>query len=794
MRRLFLFLALASAFASAQNNPFKPPAAKIQVAPVPTVDLQHLKVVLDIDYPNRTIHGSTFNTVAALRDGQTEVKLHAGERVTVDKVSIEDRPAEFTRSGGEITIKTPALGKGKTVTIRIDYTVSKGGARDGWHWIEPNGYDPKHVGFWTQGETGFNREWAPTWDYPNDFTTSETITTVDKDWTVVANGVLIGDTVDGDRRTWHWKQDQPHATYLASLVGGPLDVKKSKWRDVELWYVTPGGKGKLIDPSFDDTPAMLDFFSERVGVKYPWPKYAQNAMIDFGGGMENVSSTTLGADSLTDGRDAYRAMASLNSHELGHQWFGDLVTCKDWGHIWLNESFATIMQWLYFEHSQGLYAYQREVSDGVVEYLGESRRYKRPLATNLYSDPEVMFDSHTYPKGGAIMHTLRRQIGDSAFFGGLKRYLENHRHQPVESDDLCREISAVAKKDLKPFWDQWIYKPGHPVLEYDWTYASGNLTVNVKQTQDTTQGTPIYDIPAKFAAIVAGKVVRHSIRLNAKEQSFTVKSDKPDAVILDPDLDFLREMHHQFQPAELAAIMQFAPNAVDRQIAFSNYTASDNYDVNLVKKTLLADTAQAPAIRQTGRTLDRAADFGLDFWKHELVHKDFTRRAIAVQAIGRLPRTDETRDILRGVIDPRQVTPAVVSAIDALDAKTDREALLKAAAFESINATIKRRVYSKLAEAQEAGVLPFIFDSAKSTDTDDVSAAISALEYVEPSADTRTALTRVLELRETNLLRIALRVLGRKPDPELKPVITKVSEDANLPNNIRDTAKRLLSR
>lgn len=792
MRRLSLFLALVPVLAPAQGNPFRPPAAKIQVAPKSVVDLQHYKIVLDIDYPGRTIRGTTYNTVSPLTEGITEIRLHAGERVTVEKVSLGDAPVAFTRQGSDLLINTPALPKGKAVVVRIDYNVSKGGARDGWHWIEPNGYDPKHVGFWTQGETGFNREWAPTWDYPNDFATSESIVTVDRDWSVIGNGAFVSDKVEGNRRTWHWKMDQPHATYLASLVGGPLDIKKDMWQGVELWYVTPAGKGKLIDASYSDTKDMLDFFSKRVGVKYPWPKYAQNAMIDFGGGMENVSATTLGADSLTDGRDGYRAMSSLNSHELAHQWFGDLVTCKDWGHLWLNESFATVMQWIYFEHAQGPYAYQREINDGVGEYLGESRRYKRPLATNQYADPEVMFDSHSYPKGGAVLHTLRRFVGDEAFFGGLKKYLTDHRHQPVDSEDLRVAISAVAKKDLKPFWDQWVYKPGHPVIEYSWTHAGGKVTLNVRQIQDTTQGVPVYDIQTKFATIVKGKVVRHPIHLNAKVQSFSVDSDMPDAVILDPDLDFLREMPHQFQPTELAAIMQFAPSALDRQAAFDAYSSTETFDVALVKKMLAADRKNFPAIRSTSRILDKAAAFGLEFWEEESKHSDYTRRAIAVQAIGRLARTEETRELLRGFVQPTNSLQVVIAAVNALDSKVDRDVLLEAAEKDD-SPSVKGVVFAKLTAAQDLDVLPFIFASAKSTDVDEVAAAIAALSSVTPSPETRVALTRVLTLSDNNMIRMGLRVLREKPDPEMKPIVAKVAENAALPNNIRDTAKRLLS-
>ena len=145
---------------------------------------------------------------------------------------------------------------------------------------------PNREGFWTQGEAEFNSEWVPTWDYPNDMTTSETIVTVPAAWTVISNGELVKNTLSADkkRRTFDWRLTQPHATYLVSLAGGPFDVKLSTWHGVTLRYVVPKGKGRLIDDSFGDTPDMLSFYSDLLGVKYAWPQYAQSTMFDFGGG------------------------------------------------------------------------------------------------------------------------------------------------------------------------------------------------------------------------------------------------------------------------------------------------------------------------------------------------------------------------------------------------------------------------------------------------------------------------------------------------------------------------------
>ncbi len=279
-------------------------------------------------------------------------------------------------------------------------------------------------------------------------------------------------------------------------------------------YVVPKGEGWLIDGSFGDTKDMLSFYSKMTGVKYVWPKYAEDAMYDFGGGMENVSATTLQESALTEPREGFHRMASLNSHELGHQWFGDFVTCKDWGQIWLNESFATFMQMMYFEHSRGKTGYDEEVEANMRSYFNESRRYQRPIMTRMYSNPDVMFDSHTYPKGGVVLHTLRKLLGDDVFWAGIKLYLTTNAHTPVESWQLCKAMTDSSGINCEPFFTQWIYKPGHPVLDPTWTWddSAKQVVVKVQQTQDTSNGTPIYDIDAKVGLIKSGSTITLSRR------------------------------------------------------------------------------------------------------------------------------------------------------------------------------------------------------------------------------------------------------------------------------------------
>ncbi|MCE9559312.1 MAG: aminopeptidase [Armatimonadetes bacterium] len=670
---------LCAGIANAQRgNPFAPPQASMHYAPDRTCDLLNIDIEMDVDYPARTFRGTTINTMSPLRSGITEVKLMAGKTLEIGLVSVDGKPATYRREERNLIINTGLLTKGKPINISISYSATNskarpfGGGGGGWHWIEPTATLPNKVGFWTQGEAETNSEWAPTWDYPNDLATSRSRCTVQADWDMIGNGSLIKTTLSPDqkRKTFEWKMTQPHATYLLTMVGGPFDIKKDKWQGVDLWYVVPKGSGDLIDNSFGHTKDMLTFFSDKLGVKYPWTKYAQNAMYDFGGGMENVSATTLGMGALTEARDGYFEMDGLNSHELAHQWFGDLVTCKDWSDTWLNESFATVMQFFYFEHSLGSAAYDWEVEGAMRSYFAESRRYKRPISTKMYSNGDAMFDSHAYPKGGTILHSLRRMLGDEGFFGSLNTYLTKWRHTPVESAQLRRAVTETTGIDAEKFWAQWIEKPGHPVLEYTYAQDGSELKLTVKQLQDTSDGTPVYDIDAKVGLITAdGKVTLVPVRLSKKEDSFVIKAPANfKALIFDPAHDFLREIPTlNWAEGELASILRYGLNAADRAEAMRRLlTKPTDENIAMIRDAIESDTAQGVTFRNISTFANLAKPELRSFWLKQLDHVNYDRSATAVLALAKLPVDPATTQKLRSLINDKAPIQVVVNTIGAL--------------------------------------------------------------------------------------------------------------------------------
>ncbi len=265
-------------------------------------------------------------------------------------------------------------------------------------------------------------------------------------------------------------------------------------------YYCPPGREEDTKRAFGKTPQMIEFFSKKLGVPYAYAKYSQVAAIDFiYGGMENTSCTTQTALTLHDER-AHLDFSSdpLVAHELAHQWFGDLVTCKDWSHAWLNESFATYFEALFKEHDMGYDEFMYELRANADAYFDEDKdRYRRPLSTKVYKNTNDLFDRHLYEKGSCILHMIRKQLGEDAWWRSMNHYLTRHRAQGVETVDLIDAIQDATGKNMRPFFDQWVFKGGHPEFKVRswWDAKEKKVYVRVLQTQSVNEETPLYTLP-----------------------------------------------------------------------------------------------------------------------------------------------------------------------------------------------------------------------------------------------------------------------------------------------------------
>ena len=514
-------------------------------------DVRHTRLELALDVENRALTGVASHTLVPITDGVTHVELDAVE-LRILSVALADGSAlDYTHEGTKLRI---GLGSprpaGEELTVQIDYSCTP---RRGLYFTMPDAaYPDKPTQVWTQGQDEDSRYWFPCFDFPNERFTSEIIVTVPREWTTVSNGKLLSSTEKGPNTTYHWSQDKPHPTYLMSLVAGQYTEIRDDWNGVPIIYYSPPGREEDTRRAFDKTPKMMQFFVEKIGVPYPWDKYSQVTVADFiFGGMENTSATTMTDTLLHDGRAHLDYSSdSIVAHELAHQWWGDLLTCRDWSHGWLNEGFATYFDLLFKEHDLGVDEFRYGVYQDANTYIREdSNRYRRPIVSNVYNQPVDLFDRHLYEKGGLVLHMLRAVLGDQLFWKALRHYCLKHQGASVTTEDLQRAIEEATGQNLDWFFHQWVYKGGHPNLKvtYTWDDETSTAKLAVSQTQAVDELTSLFRMPVQVAFETADGP--HSVRINLsqKEQSFYVPlKEKPKMVAFDPgywclkSLDFVR--------------------------------------------------------------------------------------------------------------------------------------------------------------------------------------------------------------------------------------------------------------
>ncbi len=461
-------------------------------------DVRHIALDLKFDWEKEQAYGTAAITLAPLATDFRQINLDAGAMI-INSVKMAGKDLKFqydeTKSNLAINLdKVYAVGEALTLTI--DYR-SKGlvvantlgfGGGGGLKFIKPTAENPnRRRQIWSQGETDYNRFWFPSYDSPNDFRTTELTATVEKPMFVVGNGKLINRKTNADgTETFHWKMDTPYANYLTSIVVGEYAEIKGNYLDIPVsTYLFPN-EAKDGEASVKKLPEMVKFFSEITGVKYPYVKYAQTVAEGFGGGMENISATSMTPTMIHDERTLLDFDSEgLQSHELAHQWFGDYVTCRDWSEIWLNESFATYFQALWTQKSKGTdeFLYDDVKSNQDAYYSTWEQGNRRPIVTKYYESADDLFDSYAYPRGGAVLHQLRKHLGDAMFFKAINHYLKSNANSPVQTEQLRIAIEESTGQSMDWFFDQWLYKMGHPVFEVTKNYANGKLTLNVKQTQ-----------------------------------------------------------------------------------------------------------------------------------------------------------------------------------------------------------------------------------------------------------------------------------------------------------------------
>lgn len=564
----------AHAFCSrfAGRHAFQPAHVEPKWARDRAAQVSHIQLRLALDFKTQSLAATATHTIVALAEELNWIEFDQVD-LSVSEVRVDGEPVVFESREEKlcVTLARP-LAVGAGAEVAIDYRATR--PRRGLYFVAPDeGYPGKPREAWTQGEDEDSRFWFPCYDYPNNKASSEVIATVPRDFFALSNGALVGVTEDpaAGLKTYHWRQDVPHSAYLIMLAVGEFVEIADRHGDLPVLYYVHPGREADARRAFGNTPRMIDFFERRIGIRYPYAKYAQVAVSDFiFGGMENISATTQTADTLHDAR-AHLDFSSdpLVAHELAHQWWGDLVTCRDWAHAWLNEGFATYFEALWCEENLGADEFAWNLKQDRESYLAEdSNRYRRPIVCNRYQAPIELFDRHLYEKGSLVLHMLRCLVGDRLFFKALNLYGTRHRAQNVITQDLQKAFEDATGRNLDFFFDQWVYKEGHPELEVSSHYdkQTALATITVKQTQRVDERTPLFRLNATVALMDReGQEVRHQIEISAAEQTFSFPFPAaPKAVRFDPAADLLKTLRHKRGREALELILSKAPEAIGR--------------------------------------------------------------------------------------------------------------------------------------------------------------------------------------------------------------------------------------
>ncbi len=699
------------------RRPFQPEHVEPKWARDRTFDVAHIRLEIALDFAERSISGTATHRLSAIVDELREAEFDAAE-MTVKAVRLSGEPVAFESEGAKLRVKfARPMRAGDEAEIAIDYGARP---RRGLYFVGPDeAYPEKPVEAWTQGEDEDSRYWFPCYDYPNDRVTSEVIATVPAKFTAVSNGALLSTASDSARgtRTFHWRHDVAHSAYLISLAAGEFVEIRDRAGDVPVLYYVHQSREEDARRAFGNTPRMIQFFERRIGVPYPYAKYSQVAVTDFiFGGMENTSATTQTADTLHDQR-AHLDFTSdpLVAHELAHQWWGDLLTCRDWAHAWLNEGFATYFEALWCEEDKGADEFAWNLRQDRENYLDEdSHRYRRPIVCNRYRAPIELFDRHLYEKGCLVLHMLRRETGDALFFKALNLYCTRHRGGNVITQDLQRVFEDATGRNLDWFFDQWVYKEGHPELEVSHSFDDKRrlASVIVKQTHKTENTTAAFRFSATIALMDGdGADNRYRVEVKEREQTFHFACDAaPKAVSLDPAHDILKTLKHKRSREALELVLKKAPEAIARGAAARELGKEGSPQaVAALREAMLndvfwgvrADAAQALGEIRTAEARDALLE-GLK------VEHPKARRAV-VRALGTFRNDTQAADALARVLTNGDASYFVeAEAALALGKTRDSRAfehLSSALSRDSYLEAIRAHAFSGMAELRDERVI-----------------------------------------------------------------------------------------
>ncbi|WP_309736684.1 M1 family metallopeptidase [Chamaesiphon sp. OTE_75_metabat_556] len=737
------------------HKSFQLPGSRPHYNPDRPGQVEHISLDLVLDIPNSSFTGTCAIRLNPVRNAIESLTLDAVD-LKIDRIEIDGTDCAFNYDGEllHIPVKVNVIA-GKILDLVIYYGVTN--PQRGLYFIHPDEHYPdKPTQIWTQGEDEDSRFWFPCFDYPGQLATSAIRVQVPKDFVAISNGELVEQTIFGEDRVYQWMQKEIHPTYLMTLAVGRFSEISDSWNGKPVTYYVEKGLEASAKLSMGKTPQMIEFFSEKFGYLYPFPKYAQVCVADFiFGGMENTSTTLLMDRCLLDERaslDNFNT-ESLVAHELAHQWFGDLVVIKHWSHAWIKEGMASYCEVLWTEHEYDKDEAAYYLLGEAQSYLSEdSDRYRRPIVTNIYREAIELYDRHLYEKGACVYHMIRAELGDELFDRFVHTFVNDNAHKTVETIDLLRAIDKSTGRNLAFLFDQYVYRGGHPdyKVAYSWDGDSKLAKLTVTQTQ-AKEGVHIltndlFDlkIPIGFGYVKDGvadvKVTK--IRVYEKEQVLYFPLEtKPDFISFDVGNNYLKTVTLEYPLPELKAQLKSDPDPISRIYATEAIAKKGNLEAVTALTECLA-TEKFWAVRL--EAAQQLATIKLDLAVTNLVAKigdedAFVRRAI-VDELGKI-KTPETYAAIKQLVEAGDASYYVeAAACRALGGMTtaslkDKQEEVITLLTEVLNT---RAGWNEIVRAGAIGGLSKITDSETALNT--------VIEYVKPGVPQPLRLTSIRAL------------------------------------------------
>ena len=502
-------------------------------APGRTIDVQRYIFSIELTDANDIIKGTARIQYKVLQQSDSiGIDLVSmgkdGKGMQVLSAKIDNKTVGYKQFSNTLSIQNPAKSSAQG-TLEINY---QGIPADGLI-IAKNKY--KRRTFFSDHWPNRARNWLPCIDHPSDKSAIEFLIVAPVHYQVISNGVQIEETnLDGSRKLTHYREDVPIpmkiavigvADFAVSLAGVVDNVPVYSWVYPEDKIKGFYDYGLAVD--------ILPYFIKRIG-PFPYKKLANVQSKTIFGGLENAGAIFYNEASVKGDR----SMEATIAHEIAHQWFGDMATESDWPHLWLSEGFATYMTILYMENKYGQDTALKMRLEDRRQVIAFAKQKAVPVIDTTVKDYMELLNANSYQKGGWILHMLRRSVGDSIFWKGIRTYYDQYAGKNASSDDFRKVMEEVSKKELKTFFNQWLYRPQHPQLTITWQYHPDRKKVwfNIQQSSP-------FEFPLEVAIVENGKSKIIVMQVSSTSTIVETGANSRPQIIIDPEIHLLHEAH-----------------------------------------------------------------------------------------------------------------------------------------------------------------------------------------------------------------------------------------------------------